>query len=160
MGILLTTTCLLAMGFGCGRDCPEVELALDQDLTATLKRNCRILNRDRPPSSQRSHVVTGVGWATDATEYVINSREELARNMACVPEALEALDFDRYTVIAGQKVTSGNRFVEQSLSLRCDKIHYRLVFGRGMNPGDIPLLDYFAVVPKLPGRPTIVYEIE
>jgi len=70
------------------------------------------------------------------------------------------VDFDRYTIIAGQKVTNGNRFVEQSLWLRCDKVHYRLVFGRGIHPGDIPLLDYFAVVPKLPGRPTIVYQIE
>ncbi len=157
---LLTTTCLLAMGFGCGRDCPEVEIPLNQELTATLRSKCRILNWDRSTLDQRSYVVAGVGSATDVTEYVINSREELARWATCDPEALKAVDFDRYTVIAGQKVTNGNRFVEQSLSLRCDKVYYRLVFGRGMHPGDIPLLDYFAVVPKLPGRPTIVYQIE
>jgi hypothetical protein len=159
--ILLTTTCLLAMGFGCGRDCPEVELALDQDLTATLQRNCRLLNRDMPPPGQPIHVTTRGGSAADATEYVINSREELARWAACDPEALDAIDFDRHTVIAGQKVTGGNSFVDQSLSLRCDVVNYRLVFNRtGAYPGIVGLVDYFAVVPKLPGRPTIVYSIE
>jgi hypothetical protein len=158
---LLATTCLLAMGFGCGRDCPEMELALNKELTATLRGNCRLLNRDRPPSGQRSYVVTGVGWATDVTEYVINSREELARWATCDPEALDAVDFDRYTVIAGQKVTGGNYFVDQSLRLRCEVVHYRLVFNRVyLFPGRVALIDYFAVVPKLPGRPTIVYQIE
>jgi hypothetical protein len=143
--VLLTTSCLLAMGFGCGRDCPEVELPLNQELTATLFGKCRILNRERP----------------SATDYVINSREELARWAACDQEALDAVDFDRYTVIAGQKVTGGNYFVDQSLRLRCEVVHYRLVFNRVyLFPGRVALIDYFAVVPKLPGRPTIVYEIE
>jgi hypothetical protein len=142
--ILLTTTCLLAMGFGCGRDCPEVELALNKELTATLFGKCRILKS-----------------AADVTDYVINSREELARWAACDQEALDAVDFDRYTVIAGQKVTGGNYFVDQSLSLRCEVVHYRLVFNRvSLYPGIIRSVDYFAVVPKLPGRPTIVYQIE
>jgi hypothetical protein len=158
--VLLTTTCLLAMGFGCGRDCPEVEIPLNQELTATLRGNCRIRNQDKPPLGQMQYVVPGLGSANDVTEYVINSREELARWAACNQEALDAIDFERYTVIAGQKVTTGNRFVDQSLSLRCDGVHYRLAFNRIGHPNDIPLLDYFAVVPKLPGRPSIVYEIE
>jgi hypothetical protein len=159
LSALLTTTCLLAMGFGCGRDCPEVEIPLNQELTAILRVNCRIRNQDKSSLGQMRYVVPGLGSANDVTEYVINSREELALWAACDPEALDAVDFDRYTVIAGQKVTTGNRFVDQSLSLRCDRVHYRLVFSR-IHPNDIPLLDYFAVVPKLPGRPTIVYEIE
>jgi hypothetical protein len=147
---LLTTSCLLTMGFGCGRDCPEVEIPLNQELTATLFGKCRLLNGYDPTFGR-----------LPATEYIINSREELARWAACDQEALDAVDFDRYTVIAGQKTTSGYRFIGQSLSLRCDVVHYRLVSTRNqINPGDVPLLDYFAVVPKLPGRPTIVYEIE
>jgi hypothetical protein len=159
--ILLTTSCLLAMGFGCGRDCPEVELPIDQDITVTLKRNCRILNRDMPPPGQTRHVALGGGSATDATEYVINSREELLRYVVCVPDALDAVDFERYTVIAGQKLIGTMNFGEQSLALRCDVVHYRLVFDR-VNPhtNNIRLIDYFAVVPKLQGRPTIVYQIE
>jgi hypothetical protein len=158
---LLTTTCLLAMGFGCERDCPEVEIPLNQELTATLFGKCRILNRERSTSGGTAHVVPGMGPATDVTEYVINSREELVRWAACDQEALDAVDFDRYTVIAGQKGTGGNFFVEQSLALRCDVVHYRLVFNRvAAYPGIVRLVDYFAVVPKLPGRPTIVYEIK
>jgi len=87
--ILLATASLLAMGFGCGRDCPTVELALNKELTATLQDKCRLLNLDRPLANQPSHVVPGVGSATDATEYVINSREELARWAASELEALD-----------------------------------------------------------------------
>ncbi|MCU0451283.1 MAG: hypothetical protein MUC97_15835 [Bernardetiaceae bacterium] len=154
--VLLLAACWLALGFGCGREpqpCTEEVgdiIPLKEDLTLLLRTWCDIRNRESPRDL--------TGLPLPVTEYIINSQAELERWVDCSDATIPtSIDFSRYTLIAGQKLTTRS-FAEQSLHWRCNVILYQLKYN-SFGSHSIGLVSYFALVSKLPFKPTIVYEI-
>jgi hypothetical protein len=154
--VLLWAACWLAMGFGCGREpqpCTEevgTPIPLEEELGRLLLTWCEVRNKDIPRDL--------TGLPLPVNEYIINSQAELERWVDCSDAKVPtSIDFSRYTLIAGQKITA-RTFAEQSLHWRCNFIHYQLKYN-SFGSHSIGLTNYFALIPKLPFKPTIVYEI-
>jgi hypothetical protein len=157
--VLLLAACWLAMGFGCGREpqpCTEevgLPILLEEELGLLLRTRCSVLNEEKPKNFE--------GTALPVTEYIINSQAELERWVGCSDAKIpSSIDFSRYTLIVGQKLTGGRGFTEQSLHWRCNVIHYQLRYNSFGGFGAISLVSYFALIPKVSFKPTIEYEID
>lgn len=156
--VLLWAACWLAMGFGCGREpqpCTEevgTPIPLEEELGRLLRTWCEVRNKEKPTD------LTGFPKPIPVNEYIINSQAELERWVDCSDAKIPTrIDFSRYTLIAGQKFALRS-FVAQSLHWRCNVIHYQLE-NNSYGAHTFSLVNYFALIPKLPFKPTIVYDI-
>jgi hypothetical protein len=158
--VLLLAACWLALGFGCGREpqpCIEEEVGtpipLEEALTTLLLDNCWLVPELEPPRGTREPV-------TDMAEFVVNSQAEFRALVECPAIQVPDIDFARYTLIVGQKyILKPGRVEAQVLANKCGNIHYeiKLVESGVLIYGVV--LTYFAVVPKMGGKPTIVYRL-
>ncbi|MCU0451281.1 MAG: hypothetical protein MUC97_15825 [Bernardetiaceae bacterium] len=157
--VLFLAACWLALGFSCGREpqpCIEEEVGtpipLEEALTTLLLDNCWLIPETARP-------INPDGPVTDMAEYVINSPAEFRALVGCPATRVPDIDFTRYTLIAGQKFLAQAGFVEtQSLANKCGVIHYEINL-IGAISTRVGVLTYFAVVPKMGGKPTIVYHV-
>lgn len=94
----------------------------------------------------------------DAEQYVINSAAEYRAAFSCAPEP--AVDFSKYTLLAGKTKTSTGRYIaSQAVTAACPGYVYTVKLGPGLTQA-LTEVGYYAVVPKIPAGAPVRFDVQ
>jgi hypothetical protein len=117
-----------------------------------------------PVATQGLPIPTGCSLAAlrgETKTYVVNSLADLATATQCSSGAWPAIDFTKYTLLAGRAPMSGGALLRtQVVELDCQGNYTHtvaIVDGPTLSPTDV---DYAILVPKLPSTATVSFVVK